>query len=207
MTTPSSSGVSSGADAQAQRRAVVVAGYVGDTQVVRQAMGHDDPRVRASALAALHRIGSLSDDTLRSTFSDPSAIVRRRAASLSINYPQVSPRALLVDEDDTVVEVAVWAYGERVEADHAVVAKLCEMGKGHANPLVREAAVAALGAIGHPDGLGTILAATNDRIAVRRRAVLALAPFEGPEVTVALQRALTDKDWQTREAAELLTQS
>jgi HEAT repeat protein len=37
---------------------------------------------------------------------------------------------------------------------------------------------------------------------VRRRAVLALAPFDGPEVTAALARAATDPDWQVRQAAE-----
>jgi hypothetical protein len=32
--------------------------------------------------------------------------------------------------------------------------------------------------------------------------VLALAPFEGPEVDAALERARTDRDWQVRQAAE-----
>jgi hypothetical protein len=34
--------------------------------------------------------------------------------------------------------------------------------------------------------------------------VLALAPFDGPEVTAALERGRADRDWQVREAAELL---
>jgi HEAT repeat protein len=67
---------------------------------------------------------------------------------------------------------------------------------------VREAAVAALGAIGDDRGLAAILTATKDKPAVRRRAVLALAPFEGPDVDAALARALTDPDWQVRQAAE-----
>jgi HEAT repeat protein len=37
---------------------------------------------------------------------------------------------------------------------------------------------------------------------VRRRAVLALAPFGGAEVEAALARARTDRDWQVRQAAE-----
>jgi uncharacterized membrane protein len=37
---------------------------------------------------------------------------------------------------------------------------------------------------------------------VRRRAVIALAPFDGPEVDDALERARTDRDWQVRQAAE-----
>jgi hypothetical protein len=32
--------------------------------------------------------------------------------------------------------------------------------------------------------------------------VLALAPFEGPDVDAALARALEDRDWQVRQAAE-----
>ncbi len=40
-----------------------------------------------------------------------------------------------------------------------------------------------------PPALPAILTATADKPAVRRRAVLALAPFEGPEVDAALERA------------------
>ena len=46
---------------------------------------------------------------------------------------------------------------------------------------MREAAVAALGAIGDDRGLDAILAATGDKPAIRRRAVLALAPFVAPD--------------------------
>ncbi|MDQ4067891.1 MAG: HEAT repeat domain-containing protein, partial [Actinomycetota bacterium] len=76
---------------------------------------------------------------------------------------------------------------------------------GHHDPLCREAAVAALGAIGDEGGLPAILAATGDKPAVRRRAVIALAPFQGPEVDAALERALEDRDWQVRQAAEDLS--
>jgi HEAT repeat protein len=62
--------------------------------------------------------------------------------------------------------------------------------------------VAALGALGDEAGLPAILTATQDKPAVRRRAVLALAPFQGPAVDAALQRALGDHDWQVRQAAE-----
>ena len=40
---------------------------------------------------------------------------------------------------------------------------------------------------------------------MRRRATIALAPFDGPEVDEALARALADRDWQVRQAAEDLT--
>ena len=67
----------------------------------------------------------------------------------------------------------------------------------------REAAVAALGAVGNRGGLAAVLAAASgDRPAVRRRAVVALAAFDGPEVDAALRAALEDRDWQVRQAAE-----
>ena len=62
--------------------------------------------------------------------------------------------------------------------------------------------MAALGAIGDERGVEAIVAATSDKPAVRRRAVLALAPFDGPTVDAAIERALTDRDWQVRQAAE-----
>ncbi len=66
----------------------------------------------------------------------------------------------------------------------------------------REAAIAALGAIGDRAGLPAILAGCRDRPPVRRRAVLALAPFTGPEVDAALAEARDDRDWQVRQGAE-----
>jgi HEAT repeat protein len=79
--------------------------------------------------------------------------------------------------------------------------------RGHDDALCREAAVAALGAIGDRRGLDPVLAAASgDRPGVRRRAVVALAAFDGPEVEAALRAALEDRDWQVRQAAEdLLT--
>jgi len=79
---------------------------------------------------------------------------------------------------------------------------LIAMTTGHSEPLVREAAVAALGAIGDDRGLPAILSACGDKPAIRRRAILALAPFDGPEVDAALDHAMQDRDWQVRQAAE-----
>jgi HEAT repeat protein len=122
--------------------------------------------------------------------------------SAAAGAASVSPLELLDDPDPTVVEAAAWACGERVPAEPAAVARLAELTTSHDDALVREAAVAALGAIGDPAGLAAVLAATRDRATVRRRAVLALAPFDGPEVDAALERARTDRDWQVRQAAE-----
>jgi HEAT repeat protein len=108
----------------------------------------------------------------------------------------------LGDTDASVVEVAAWACGERETSSSAVLDRLIALAEDHDDPLVREAAVAALGAIGDERAVTAIVAATDDKPAVRRRAVLALAPFEGSAVDAAVQRALTDRDWQVRQAAE-----
>ena len=64
--------------------------------------------------------------------------------------------------------------------------------------------MAALGAIGDPSGLPAVLAGCRDRATVRRRAVLALAAFDGPAVSVELERLCADRDLQVRQAAEEL---
>jgi HEAT repeat protein len=131
--------------------------------------------------------------------------VRARAAETAATLGAAAVGSLVAALDDPaerVVEAACFALGELgAEARHAVDA-LSTLARGHRDPLCREAAVAALGAVGDPEGLDAILDALADKPAIRRRAVLALAPFEGPEVDEALRRALLDRDWQVRQAAE-----
>jgi HEAT repeat protein len=114
----------------------------------------------------------------------------------------VSLRAALDDDDPTVVEAAAWACGEHELVDDDVLTRLIALTTDADEPLVREAAAAALGAIGDPRGLPAVLAACNDKPHIRRRAVLALAPFDGDEAEAAIDRALADRDWQVRQAAE-----
>jgi len=186
-----------------------------DLAAVRAATRDDSPAVRAVAVAALVRAAPVrvARSAWRRAAADPDPAVRRRVAelapALAARRRAVDPAddalvvALLADADVTVVEAAAWALGERGSGApaSAVVALSCTATE-HDDPIAREAAVAALGAIGHPDGLSAILAACGDRPAVRRRAVLALAPFEGAAVEAAIERALTDRDWQVRQAAE-----
>lgn len=168
-----------------------------------------DARVYVAALAALVRGAdpSRARTAWTNAATHPVAAIRRRTAELTpqIDAPLPAPIVtLLADSDDLVAEAACWGAGE-VEwnaSDQAeVVAALVRAGV-HSDPLVREAAVAALGALGDPTGLDTILRACADQPTVRRRAVLALAPFDGPRVEDALRVALDDSDWQTRQAAE-----
>ena len=186
------------------RRDVALAGHLGDERTARAGLASVDPAVRATGLGALERLGRLSDDDLAHAFADDSPAVRRRAAEIAGSHPAVGLRRLLDDGDSFVVEMAAWACGEHEAADDPTLARLVELATGHSEPLVREAAVAALGAIGDERGLPAILQGTTDKPAIRRRAVIALTPFDGPEVDAALERAMTDRDWQVRQVAEEL---
>lgn len=179
-------------------RLTALAGHLGDEALARTALGSPHGPVRAIALGALSRMGLLRSDDLEAALADPDAAVRRRACELAPGVP-VPLLAALSDPEPLVVEAAAWALGER--EDRTATASLGEIATGHPDPLCREAAVAALGAIGDPHGLPAILAALEDRPAVRRRAVLALAPFEGEAVERALEGAAGDRDWQVRQGA------
>jgi HEAT repeat protein len=186
-----------------RRRSAAAAGHTGDEATARLLLGDPDASVRATALGALVRLGALTTTDAEAMLSDPSASVRRRLCELAPGLPPVDLAGLLDDEEVSVVEAACFALGE--QRDAGAVARLSAVSSSHDDPLCRESAVAALGAIGCEEGLPAILAALSDKATVRRRAVIALAPFEGPEVEAALAAALSDRDWQVRQAAEDLT--
>ena len=188
--------------ASGRRRQVALAGHLGDRATAEAALDDTDDSIRELAIGALERLGALDDDQLVSLANDPSIRVRRRVAELLASHTAVDPGRSLHDDDPTVVEVAAWAMGERENVDDPVLERLIELAVEARDPLVRESAAAALGAIGDPRGLPAILTACDDKPAVRRRAVLALAPFDGPEVEAAIDRALEDRDWQVRQSAE-----
>lgn len=183
-----------------------MAGHLGDEPGARRALVSPSPELRASALTALARLGALGPDELVAALADSAGPVRRRACDTAARAPSARVSAGLVtalaDADAGVVEAAAYALGETEEATELAVTALAEVVFHHPEALCREAAVAALGALGDPAGLGAVLAGCGDKPAVRRRAVIALAAFEGPEVEAALARASSDTDWQVRQAAE-----
>jgi HEAT repeat protein len=181
-------------------RRVVVAGHLGDQAEARAALADPSPEVRAAGLGALRRMGALDSAELSTALTDPDQMVVVRAIELAIGTPEVDLLPVTASRDAVIVETAAWALGER--GDPGAVPRLVALATDHADALVREAAVAALGSIGDPAGLPAVLAATTDKPAVRRRAVVALAAFEGPEVDAALERAKDDRDWQVRQIAE-----
>lgn len=176
--------------------------------VIAAAADSDDPRCRAAALGARRRQECLGLDHLIDALDDVHEIVQIRALSLIAagEAPEGSSPAIIerlltfTPANDEVEETVAFTFGELGHDDVRIIAWLSERVSSHPDALVREAAVAALGAL-HA-GREVILAALSDRATVRRRAIIALAPFEGEDIDAALQHALTDRDWQVRQAAE-----
>jgi|688.fasta_scaffold18188_4 HEAT repeat protein len=217
---------------QTRRREAALAGHRDDLVAARVFLTDPDPGVRTAALGALVRLNALTSESVTVLTADSAPAVRRRLAEelgrrwSAIGRPEDAPPptgneadrdalvTLLGDPDGLVAEAAAWALGELASSEfeplsaaerRTVVALLGTAVTDHDDPLVREAAAAALGAVGDPNGLPAVLAATKDKPAVRRRAVIALAAFLGEAgVDEALQRATEDRDWQVRQAASVL---
>ncbi len=193
-----------------RRRRIILAGHSGDAAKARLGLSDPDAEVRATALGALGRLGLLTVPELADALASPDALVRRRAtdAALSVRGPGSRSTlyqfaiAALDDPDALVVVGAAWFVAERRVAP--AVPALNRVAGHHDDTRCREAAVAALGAIGHSDGLAAVIAALDDKPTVRRRATVALAGFDDPRVADALRRSAEDRDWQVRQAADEL---
>jgi HEAT repeat protein len=185
----------------------LVAGHP-DHRLVLDALGDESWTVRrracelAGRLAISNGCDDPSDDGGADNGIDPvmnpvmNTVVNRLVDTLS------DPEAL-------VAEAAAWALGELapMTPDLSVACGRCvpvlaEMTTSHRDPLCREAAVAALGAIGAPSSLESVLSALGDKPPIRRRATIALAAFADSRADEALKSCLEDRDWQVRQAAE-----
>ncbi|MCU1492173.1 MAG: hypothetical protein JWM85_3578 [Acidimicrobiaceae bacterium] len=194
-----------------RRTAAALAGYRGDETGARLALGDPAGPVRAAALGALVRLGVASTADAERALADPDPAVRTAACELVAGLPGTNYLPLLSDPEPAVAEAAAFALGERSEP--AAIPALAEVAGHHEDALCRESAVAALGAIAGAaheaipaqtldEAKFAVLAALSDQPAVRRRAVVALAAFEGDDVEAALTERLADRDWQVRQAAE-----
>ncbi len=188
---------------------IVQAGFRADTELIEWAATSPEAALRRASIGALLRVGVLDAQRLERFAEDPDPGVRRRAAEVAPRLPDARDTELLLarllDDEPEIVEMAAFSLGEVGSADGAsllpgTIRLIESVAATHEDALCREAAVASLGAL--HTGLPTILAACNDKATVRRRAVIALAPFDGPEVENALRVALDDRDWQVRQAAE-----
>jgi HEAT repeat protein len=197
--------------AENRRRRVALAGHKGDAEFARRGLADSDAAVRVAALGALARLGALRTADVEDALGDDAPAVRRRAVASALTVRGAGTRSTLphavtgaLDDGDPLVVVdAAWFLGERRTL--SAVPVLAATATRHGDARCREAAVAALGAIGDVTGLPAVLDALDDVATVRRRATVALAGFDDPRVTPALRAAAEDRDWQVRQAAgELL---
>lgn len=191
--------------------ALLRAGFAqGDEAValIRTNLHASSPRHRVLALRGAARHSLLTNDDWLSALDDEDLDVRREALTL-IAYEKISSIDIfnqiveaLADPDPLVVDGAAFALGEHLYV--GAVEPLCLVAQSHEDARCREAAVAALGAIGDDRGRAAVLGALEDKPAVRRRAIVALSNFEGPDIEAALARASEDRDWQVRAAVNQL---
>lgn len=165
-------------------------------------------RHRVLALRGLVRLGLLSDQQWRGVIADPDPEVRRDALE-QLAHATIEDAAVLDavverlgDVDALVVDAAAFALGEH--AYEGAVEGLCVIARDHDDARCRESAIASLGAIGDDRARDVILGALGDKAPIRRRAIVALANFEGPDIDAALAAASEDRDWQVRSAADQL---
>lgn len=170
-------------------------------------LDHPEAAVRRLAVAACER---LDQDAAAGVVAgclagDPDPTVRAAAAEV---LGRCGPAALeavwaaRTDPDARVVEAVAHALGEL--SAPAALDWLVERARTDDDPLVQEASVAALGAIGDARALPTLVdLAASGAPQLRRRAVVALTAFEGPEVDAALSRARLDRNPMVREVAEM----
>ncbi len=168
----------------------------------------DDPAVRRIAVASVaqHIAGDDLVPTLGAVLlHDESAVVRAEAAeALGGTDGDAMPFLLQAvdDPDERVVEAVATAFGEL--ADERATDWLLDAAQTHADRLVREAAVVALGSIGDPSVLPVLLdLVVSAPPQVRRRTVVALTAFDDPAVGDALRKATEDRNPMVREVAEM----
>jgi HEAT repeat protein len=196
---------------EALDEALLRAGFAqGDeaTQLIRSNLRASSARHRVLALRGGARHSLLTNDDWLSALQDNDLDVRREALTL-IAYEKISSSDIfnqiieaLDDPDPLVVDGAAFALGEQLYV--AAVDPLCLVAQSHDDARCREAAVAALGAIGDDRGRAAVLGALEDKPPVRRHAIVALSNFEGPDIEAALARASEDRDWQVRAAVNQL---
>ena len=173
--------------------------------LIRTRLRDGEARLRVLALRSAARQKLLGDDDWLGALNDTDAEVRRDAVNLAAYEGDLGATVttrvieMLGDVDPLVVDGAAFALGEHVCIE--AVEQLCDVAQHHGDARCRESAVAALGVLGDDRGRAAVLGALDDKAPVRRRAIVALSNFEGPDIDAALEKASEDRDWQVRAAA------
>jgi len=170
-------------------------------------MQDDDATLRRMAITALTPDQADADfDSLKLHVTDSSAAVRAATAEKMgyCNERSMDPLETLGhDVDPTVREAVATAYGEL--AIPQAVPWLIDASLDDEDRHVKEAAVAALGAIGDPGAIDALLEIMRGGPPqVRRRAIAAITVFDDDRIKPAIQRAALDRNPGVREAAEMV---
>ena len=147
------------------------------------------PAVQVAALGALARLGELTAGDVEAALGrgrSRRAPARRRGrdrgagqgVALGAPRPRSPPPWATRTRSSSSAPPGSWASVATIPA----VPRWPPTATAHDDARCREAAVAALGAIGDPAGLPAVLAALGDKPTVRRRATVALAGFDDPRV-------------------------
>jgi HEAT repeat protein len=166
-----------------------------------------DPAVRRIAVGAAANHPHLLSRIIEMLAGDPASSVRRECAEVAGRMSKTPIAALenaLSDPSAEVREAATNALGEIARPD-SVESLIALAADEEEDRLVREAAVASLGAIGderaRPVLLSLIASAPPQ---IRRRCVPALSVFDGSDIEAALQAAAHDRNPMVREAAAMV---
>jgi HEAT repeat protein len=140
------------------------------------------------------------DDMLELALADPDPRVGIAAVAAVPNERRNSELAerCMNDSSWLVVEFGAYVAGEL--EDRALVPRLIELAEGHDEPLVRESALASLGAIGDPRAVPLVLSALSSKnVYLRRRALVISVAFESEEIDAAVEALRDDRDAQIRQ--------
>ena len=169
-----------------------------------------DPAVRRLAVSGL--AGRIEEPAARAAVRarlriDDAAAVRAEAAEVLAGAGMDVLGDLLQaagDPDPGVREAAITGIGEVGSPGGVATIEAIARDPGE-DRLVVEAAVAALGAIGDPDSLPLLLRlAGSGPPQIRRRAIVALTAFDGPQVEAAFAAAREDRNPLVRDVAEMI---
>ena len=190
---------------------VIEAGSLQDEaslDLLERSMKSTQAILRRHGLVGLDRREALRPDHLVGAITDPDPENRSRAlrvAARSIDPSEDLISAITNATQDPVDYVAIAAVRTIGDLEiHDALALLISLATTADDAMVREEAVAAIASLGDPRGLDAIIAACDDKPAIRRRCVAALGAFDGDLVEATLDRLSTDRDWQVRQAVAML---
>jgi HEAT repeat protein len=193
-------------DAQVRRTEVTLASYAGREAPVRSALADDDPTVRAAALSALDRLGTLNSVDVLQALNDADLRVRRRACELATLLPLTSNASNDIDSlllnhlqtgDETMAELSAWSLGERHQQQSADIDEDKNPTETLANQTITRSVAPNLPEIVR--ALSETVHHHSDAL-VREAAVAALGCIATPEAKGAILHAIGDKATVRRRA-------